>query len=502
MSHTPSIVLISLQNTFIDFGIRYISSSCVQAGLDVQILWITREPGDPVGEKQIDDVIAWLQTHPVDLVGISVMSVHFSRAAMITKAVQSRMKIPVVWGGVHPITDPEECLDIADFVCPGDGEISIRVLAERLINKETLTGIENIWFKENGTIRKSRRKLIQDIESLPPPDYDLGHQWYLDPDDGVIPLTKSILKNGIPWKLGRHHLISSRGCPFKCSYCYNTALFRIFGDDHCLRIRSVDNLMMEINAIVKAYPFLDVISIMDDSFLFKPRGWIEEFCRQFKKTGKKFGLLVHPKTLNPERIEMLIDAGLIGFQMGLQSGSERISRGLYNRSESVEEFIKTANMLDAYMDRLQARTYDVIVDNPYETDEDQEATIRVLASLKKPFHIQVFSLTLYPDTDLYRKMKADNMTPPEDMLPENKEYLKFKPTLLNRLIWLTHCTPEKVILFFLEHRDRLWGRILFTAYYYGWEKSLRLMLRKTKHTLLAAVSAVAGGNRETATTHQ
>ncbi|MBN1551074.1 B12-binding domain-containing radical SAM protein [bacterium] len=481
-NHIPTVALISLQNTYIDFGIRYIASSCRKAGLNVHVLWITREPTDPFDRNSCDAIARWLEEKEVDLVGIGLMSVHVNRASLLTQTIQTKTRIPVIWGGVHAIVDPVSCLNIADYVCTGDGELSFVELASRLAAKNEPEGIDNIWFQRNGEILRTPRRQISDLDSFPPPDYELNTHWTLR-DQSVFPLDEHILRNGIPWILKRHHTISSRGCPHACSYCYNTALKRFFGDEHYLRIRSVDKLMSEINGIIEQYPFIETISIMDDSFLFKPDGWLEEFSAKFKKTGRTFGLLVHPKTLTRDRIDMLIDAGLIGFQMGLQSGSERISRGIYNRSESVDDFIQTTRLLDEYMDRLHARTIDVIVDNPYETDEDQEETIKVLSGIKKPFHIQLFSLTLYPETDLYRRMVAEKKPIPAEMLPENKEYLKFKPTLMNRLIWMTHSTSRSTVLFFMRNRKTWWGKFLFEIYYHCWEKGLRIGLRKVKHIL-------------------
>ncbi|MBN1355047.1 cobalamin-dependent protein [bacterium] len=486
-NRVPTVALISLQNTYIDFGIRYTAAACRRAGYNVHVLWITREPTDPFDERHCNAIARWLNDRVVDLVGIGLMSVHVGRATALTRTIRETVGVPVVWGGVHAIGDPESCLQVADFVCAGDGEDSFVELASRVAMNKDGTGIANIWLNKDGDVIRTPRKLITDLDSLPPPDYELDTHWTLA-DHRIDPLKEDVLRGGIPWILKRHHVISSRGCPHACSYCYNTALKRFFGDRHYLRIRSVDNLMTEINDILAKYPFIELISIMDDSFLFKPAGWIEKFCREFKKTGRTFGLLVHPNTLTRDRLELLIDAGLVGFQMGLQSGSERISKGIYNRSESVTDFIRTARLLDEYMDRLQARTIDVIVDNPYETEADQEETIRVLAGLKKPFHIQIFSLTLYPETDLYRRMIAERRPIPLEMLPENKEYLKFKPTFLNRLTWMTHSTPQSIILFFLNHRKAWWGKVLFETYYHGLEKGLRLGLRKVKHAVISLLA--------------
>jgi radical SAM superfamily enzyme YgiQ (UPF0313 family) len=484
MSRQPSIALISLQNSFIDFGVRYTAAACRRLGMRVEVLWILREPEEFMSNADREIVSSWIREGQFDMAGIGLMSLVFSRAAKLTRNIQKNAGVPVIWGGIQPILAPEKCLEWADYVCAGDSEESVPELLRRIAEGEPVGSIDNIWYHKDSQLIDTGQHVVSDMDSVAHPDYELDHHWIFE-NRAVTKLTVDRMRKTMPWGYGRHYVISSRGCPYHCTYCINSALQRLMGEKHFMRIRSVNNVMEEIDFVCETFPFLDVFAIMDDSFFFKPKGWIEEFCDRFKKTGKQFGCLMHPKTVSREQVSRLIDAGLIGIQMGLQSGSEFTSQQIFNRPEPVSEFVRATQVLDEFVDRIQARTYDVIVDNPFETEEDQAETIRILAACKKPFLLDLFSLTLYPGSELFERAKAEGKIDDPAMVQEDKNFLKIKPTMLNRLTWMTHTTPENVILFFLDNRKTWWGRTLFALYYHFWENGLRLLLRHTKRAVFS-----------------
>ncbi|MBN1297115.1 B12-binding domain-containing radical SAM protein [bacterium] len=478
--NAPRLALISLQNTTIDFGVRYVAAAAVQAGISVEILWLCREPSQRLSQRETDVLIEWIDGQSCGLVGMGLMSIHFSLAVDVTRAIQDRLSIPVIWGGIHPILAPEPCLDHADYVCAGDGEEAVPALMRALSAGQTQPDIPNIWYRRDDGIHMSRRELVDDLNAWPPPHYDLTHQAILE-GDHIVTGSETLFRTKMPWSHGRHYVISSRGCPHQCTYCCNSALQTLFGKAHAIRIRTVANLMKEITDIIDHFPFSHAFAIMDDSFFFKPPGWIEAFCDAFASVNAGFGVLIHPRSVSRERMQMLVNAGLIGVQMGLQSGSDTTSRTIYHRHEPVSDFIRAAGVLDEFMDRLLVRTYDVIVDNPFETDADRAETVHVLSRLNKPFHLDLFSLTLYPGTALYDR--ARDLTGNTGMMrAEDKNYLDIQPTMLNRLTWLTHTTPGTLIRFFLKHRHACWCVALFHLFDFGWERGGRVCLRWMKRT--------------------
>jgi len=67
-----------------------------------------------------------------DLIGISLMTCHFDNAVYITKFLREKLSVPIIWGGIHPSIRPAECLEYADMVCLGEGELSLSQLAKEM----------------------------------------------------------------------------------------------------------------------------------------------------------------------------------------------------------------------------------------------------------------------------------------------------------------------------------------------------------------------------------
>ena len=99
----------------------------------------------------------------------------------------------------------ETCVDM---VCVGEGEGAILDIATRAENKESFENLDNIWIKKDGEVIKPKtRPLIQDLDTLPFPDWSIyGDNAFYKPYMGYV------------YKYGDFEM--SRGCPYKCSYWY------------------------------------------------------------------------------------------------------------------------------------------------------------------------------------------------------------------------------------------------------------------------------------------
>jgi radical SAM superfamily enzyme YgiQ (UPF0313 family) len=103
---------------------------------------------------------------------------------------------------------------------------------------------------------------------------------------------------------------------------------------------------------------------------------------------------------------MLVDAGTVFVRMGIQTGSER-TKQLYKRKFSNEHLLEVAKIINEHKDKIELPMYDLIVDNPYETDEDVIDTLMFMSKLPVPFSINLHSLFLFPGTPLYETVKQD-----------------------------------------------------------------------------------------------
>ena len=108
------------------------------------------------------------------LIGINSYASTSHRAEGIISFLKNNTNIPIVYGGVHVTISPENSIKISDIICVGEGEGAIIDLANAIKNNNSINKIKNLWIKkENKIIRNPVRNIIDDIDSLPLPDYDL-----------------------------------------------------------------------------------------------------------------------------------------------------------------------------------------------------------------------------------------------------------------------------------------------------------------------------------------
>ncbi len=453
-------------------GVGCLSSYLKSIGHEVSILFLCKPQGGKESENEIAQIIKLVKELRPDLIGVSLMSYHFFRAVAVTQAIKKEGGLPpVIWGGFHPSIRPRECLNFADLVCVGEGELAMEKLMDNLDRFKDLK-IEGIWYKKDNKIMEGGAgTLVPDINILPYPDYDFDNQYILH-HGKIFPLSEEIFKQYSPASVGAHRLMSSRGCPNACTYCCNSVFRNLYGIRH-LRWRSVDNFVGEMAEVKNKFPFVKRFKIADDNFAGNNIKWIKEFNKQYKqKINLPFYCNVSPLTVNEEKMDLLVDAGLNCVQIGLQSGSDRVNNQIYARPIRAGDFLKAVKLFEKYRDRLTF-VVDVIVDNPYESEEDMLKTINVLNQIKKPFSINMFSLTFYPGTGLYKRAVADKI------LADNNEYLSkqfnvAKSNVFNKIIYLTPLLEKRKIERFINDRHRLLTRVYINALHFIYTNKNRL----------------------------
>jgi hypothetical protein len=199
--------------------------------------------------------------------------------------------------------------------------------------------------------------------------------------------------------------------------------------------------MAELEAAITTHPDIVFINFQDDCFLACPESYLAEFCDAYRERIRRpFIVRCIPSFINESRLRRLEQAGLAWISMGLQSGSDRVLTDIYNRRSLSRDFSEAATVIRK---AGVAAYYDVILDNPFETDADRLDTIRVLAAIPRPYFLQLFSLVFFPGTGLYRRLAGESSAPPDDYLVKN--YHDYRKTDLNRLIRISGYMPLPVI---------------------------------------------------------
>jgi radical SAM superfamily enzyme YgiQ (UPF0313 family) len=444
-------------------GIRILSSCLKKAGHDTQMIFLTHVRGGYLNDflvHESDGTVKKLAElcSDSDLIGISLMTNYFFRVASLTTRLKQHILKPIVWGGVHPTIRPEECLDYADMVCVSEGEDAIVELCNRMERGEEYQDINGIWSRGNGTIKKNNpRCLIQDLDIIPFPDYSIKDSYILD-NDSIFPMDKERLHQamlrGMTIDDGKatYQIITSRGCPLDCSYCCNDIFKRIHKKDKYLRSRSVENIIAELDHATQAMNYIEGIWISDDCFIYGSLEYLRKFVSLYKqKIGLPFFCLGDPLHITREKMELLCEGGMRLMTMGIQSGSENAKR-LYKRKISNDRIIQATKIINEFTDRMKFPMYDVIVDNPYESREDEYETIKLVSRIPKPYYLQLFSLTLFPETSLYKRAREDGIITDDYEQIYKKPYYKRCASYHNILLRLYNRDLPDVLMKILSSR--------------------------------------------------
>ncbi len=443
------ITLISPYPDITSFGIRTLSAHLKEHGHKTQLIFLPDPLGDNLAygvqrykDNVLDRVIALAAGS--DLVGVSLMTNFFDGAVQITRKLKSGLRVPILWGGVHPTIRPEECLEHADMVCIGEGEDALLELADKMSRNEDYTNTVNLWVKSGEVVHKNPLSpLPQNLDVYPRPDYSMEDHHVLV-DDKVVPLDhdilKSFLKKGtVATYLGKtgYQTMTSRGCPYACTYCINDTIRRMYGGKGKLRWRSVAHIMDELVRVRQDMPYVDYIWISDDEFMARKESELEEFCRLYReKIGLPFSCLVSPLSVTEEKMRLLVDSGLIYVQMGVESGSARMQELFRRKNMNNTRMMRAIHIINKFKDRMHPPSYDFLLDVPFETDADRIDSLRFISRIPKPYHLQPFTLILYPGTQLYEMAREKGIIADEFREIYNKTYSMREPTYLNLLMAL------------------------------------------------------------------
>jgi radical SAM superfamily enzyme YgiQ (UPF0313 family) len=329
-----------------------------------------------------------------DLVAFSAVSDYYQWICAVAAELKSKSKIPTVFGGIHVTALPAKTLQkpFVDYAVIGEGEYALLDLANALQNGGDVSEIPNVWSKSNGAIIKNPPRLpIADLNSLPFPD-------------------KSIFVEEVPIYSEIYYVLTSRGCPYACTYCCNNILHRLYGGRKFLRKRSPQNVIDELKFAQKAYPF-KMVFFVDDDFISNKR-WLKEFLEIYKREiGTIFRCIGSARRIDDEVASMLAGAGCKRIQIGIQTWNEELKRKVCHRNETNEQVAQACRAIK------QAGIYldvDHIFGLPMHQEADYIEAVRQYARVR-PNHINCFWMRYYPGTQIIDIARRENLLSEKDI---------------------------------------------------------------------------------------
>jgi len=342
----------------------------------------------------------------------------------------------------------------------GEGERSILDFAKSIDSKRAMENVNNISYKENGKVIKNPLyPFIENLDDIPAFDHIPLNSFIQEKSGQIIPLDKRSFKKYARYRGTIYNVMASRGCPFSCTYCCNNHISKLYKVNK-IRKRSISNIISELEKAVRDNPQIEYINFLDDCFLAYSEKYLEEFCNIYKEKVKKLVIVrTIPIYITRDKMRSLKDAGLGWINVGLQSGSDRVCKEVFKRMSFKKDFLKAARIVK---DFNVAAFYDVILDNPFENEGDKIETIETIMHAPKPYHIQLFSLSLYLGTEIYERAQKECVRDIESSL--EKDYNVYDKAILNDITriaaFLNRGYVEKVLFLYRENPSGVKFRII------------------------------------------
>ena len=348
-----------------------------------------------------------------NVVGISSMTQYSTTVHKIISNIRLiNPKAYIVWGGIHAIIHPEDAIKHADAVCTGEGEFAFKKFFESFKNGEDYTTTPSFWFSKNGKIIKNSNLPLmtpKEMDELPPLLYQ---------DDELIYQKEGIKKinpkDFIKYTGLSYHTVWSIGCPLHCTFCGNTKFIEYDNAYRRLRHSSPKTIIEEIKRARVKHPYISTVLFHDDSFLALRYEVLKEFCDLYKKEINipfcVFGVI--PNYVREDKIALLLNAGMNRVRMGIQSGSENILE-FYKRPTKLLKIKEATRVFNKYKKYMIPPAYDIILENPVETEEDTRATVDMLYDMPRPYTLNIFSLRIIPNTQMAKDLEKRGLKIPE-----------------------------------------------------------------------------------------
>ncbi len=233
-----------------------------------------------------------------------------------------------IFGGPHTILRPDFIREAGvDAVCIGEGEYAMQEYLDALEKGKEPTGILNLWIKHpDGTIEKNKtRPFIQDLDSLPFPDY------------AFIEKFEDLVNSRIAY------IMAGRGCPYKCNYCINHFLCQV-SEGAYVRYRSVDNVINEIKRIVAKYHSI-YVNFQDDTFATNIN-WMREFAGKYsKEVNLPYSCHLTANLVKEELVDLLHQSNCDMVIIGLENGNERLRFEILNKHTTDEDLLCASRLV-------------------------------------------------------------------------------------------------------------------------------------------------------------
>lgn len=415
---------------WVSHGLAHLSSAAKAEGFPVDLIDLRALRGWEEYDEE-------LRARRPDVIGITMMSVDFNPAGEAARRAKSVLPdTAIVVGGPQPTVAVEEVAAIPeyDYIVMGEGEITFPWLLKEL---------------EEG--RRPAERVIAgqmpDLDALPFPDRELflaewrRHGYTLNSPE--VPFVEELPPPFLT-------IIAGRGCKYNCNFC-QPAERKIFG--RRVRRRSVPSILTELQELRERYHFASFM--FHDDCLTEDRDWVMEFCREYEAAGFTQPFFCQSRAdiivKNPDMVGLMAEAGLKGYFIGFESGSDRVLRFLRKGTTRAIN-LEAARICKKYDIKIWAN---YMLGIPTETREEVMDTISMLKEIDPDYYSPAF-YTPHPGSDLYDYCIENDLSliTSHDQYRRNPTEMKVKGQDYEFLQWALEESQRRT----WQNRARRWLR--------------------------------------------
>lgn len=373
-------------------GPAYIASYLDKHGFNIEVFDIDRY------RCSREEVRERIKNTESEIIGISSFVTLYSYTKWLCNSIREiKPNAKIIVGGSLPTTMADFIKDkfSFDYLVLGEGEETMRELVDFLINDPNKMDkdILGIAYWHDGKLIRTEPRPPINIDDLPFPGWK-----FFDMDYYV----------NIPAHTGGKYksmvIFSTRGCPFRCKYCYH-----IFGYNP--RERSISSILDEMRELKERYG-VTFVAMADDLFAVNKKR-VMEFCRRVKKElpGIKWDSTARINILDEETIREMKSAGCQTICVAIESASQRIMNDM-NRNTTVEQAHNIVSLLQKY--KLDS-ALPFMIGYP---NEDEKSIQESVEFCKKHGIFELFNFVCpYPGTPLFYEPRIrEKITDMEDFM--------------------------------------------------------------------------------------
>jgi len=368
-------------------GLGYIASQLEKDGFEVEVL-------DTIFMRMpLADLIEHINSSRPNVVASNIFTTNCALVKEYIEAINYSCRIVI--GGLSVRELHKYILDWStqnpiDMVI-GDGEL-------------IMTDILNDQLKESPFIIQGNRRVFQAN----------GCSAYFVQNIAHAPLDRHFLLNEpVKHPLGflEANIVTSRGCIYNCSFC---AAARSLNKDTPIREMDAGNISAEIQSIVKEFPKVTSIRVLDDLFL-KSRDTVQKAIDVFSGFKLQWRSMAHVQTFSNVAEEMILqlkNSGCLELFIGIESGSPAILRSIH-KTHNLDTI--TNNMTKLFQAGINVKGY-FIYGFPDETEADMDLTFKLAKKLKQlakkhhvNFRTSVFQYRPYHATEIYHELQQQGL---------------------------------------------------------------------------------------------